>query len=99
MCLVLGQSLLQLYKAGYRLDEAKKELGSLQKEGKKLNDQLVEVQSPDFVEKEARDILGMQKPGETVVIVPELRLPNLKPDTSKSDKQLPNWEKWWTLFK
>lgn len=99
ICLVLGQSLWQLVRAGDRVSEAKNELASLQQRGQKLSDRLSQVQSPDFVEKEARDELGMQKPGETVLIVPPVNLPSPKTTGGDSNKIEANWEKWLSLFR
>jgi cell division protein FtsB len=60
-----------------------------------LKQQLEYVQSNEFVEKEARDKLGMAKDGEAVVLMPE--------NTSTSETQIQqeessNWKKWWQLF-
>jgi cell division protein DivIC len=75
-----------------------KKLLELQKENKTLKEKLTEVLSPGFVEREARDKLGMAKPGETVALVgqpgsDESRLPEdfLTPP-------LPNWKQWWQVF-
>ncbi len=99
LCLVLGRSLWELVRAEGRVDQARVELGKLQAEGQKLKLRLDEVQTPDFVEKEARDVLGLQKPNEKVIIVPELKLPKTPLDLDSKKVGEAIWEKWVDLFR
>lgn len=99
VCLVLGKSLWELSRAGGRVVQSQQQLTTLQQEGRMLSDRLKEVQTPDFVEKEARDVLGMQKPGETVLIVPTVSLPPTNNEKQDSSRPLANWEKWISLFR
>jgi cell division protein FtsB len=95
---VLGSGLWQLYKAGGRLDVARQNLSDEQKKNEELKKKFAEVQDSSFIEKEAREKLNMQKPGETVIVLPEM---DLKSDSSADKKEIeePNWEKWLDLFK
>jgi len=70
-------------------------LDGLKADNVNLKQQLEYVQSNEFIEKEARDKLGMAKEGEAVVLMPE--------NVSKSSEnqiqgEVPNWKKWWQLF-
>ena len=67
----------------------------IQKKNEELKVKLQEAQSREFIEKIARDKLGLAKEGETVVI-----LPPSEPEVTKSaeEKIIPNWQKWWKLF-
>ena len=93
----VGANLVRLYKAGGRLTEEEKKLTEVQKENQALKDRLAEVQTPEFLEREAREKLGMGKEGEVVVVIPpeELQAAN-KQQTDK--KQEPNWIKWRKLY-
>ena len=51
---------------------------------------LVQVQSPEFIEKEAREKLGLGEP---------LPSPsNPKPQIPNPNVDIPNWQKWWKLY-
>ena len=91
----LTRSISQLVGSWGKIDEAKKEMELSQKKNSELQAKLKEAQSPEFIEKIARDKLGLAKEGETVVI-----LPPIEPEATKSaeEKIIPNWQKWWKLF-
>lgn len=65
------------------------------KEDKFLTEKLQYVKSNEFVEKEAREKLGLVKEGEHIVIAPPPPQNTLK-DGQKDAKE--NWKKWWELF-
>lgn len=90
----MGVNVWKLYKAGDKVEIARKELAQAQAEQEKLKGQLEYVQSDEFVEREAREKLGLGKPGEEVVIVPTV--PPV-PSVSQSGGE-PNWYKWWKLY-
>jgi len=60
-----------------------------------LKQKLFSVNTPQFVENEAREKLGMVKPGEHIVLAPPAA--NKQTKITKVDNS-PNWEKWWRLF-
>ncbi len=60
-----------------------------------LKQQLYFVNTPQFVENEAREKLGMVKPGEHIVLAPP---PTENKPTKPTIDNTPNWEKWWKLF-
>jgi len=85
----------KLYKAGDKVEVARRELADAQAEQERLKTQLEYVQSDEFVEREAREKLGLGKPGETVVIVPT---PGRVQDSGFKIQDEPNWRKWWRLY-
>lgn len=89
-----SRSIGELLKAGERVKDEEKKLQELEKKNEDLNKKLEEVQSSNYLEKMARDKLGLVKEGEVVVILPPL--PSSEPATSKEN--LSNWQKWWKLF-
>lgn len=88
------KSILELNKAGKTVVEYEKELQEVTNRNKELKERLKEVQKPEFIEREAREKLGLGKPGESIVIIPKITLVPEK----KKEKPLANWEKWWKLF-
>lgn len=95
---VFASGLWQLYKAGGRLESSRESLSLEQKKNEELKKKLAQVQDPAFIEKEAREKLNMQKPDETVIILPEFNL-ELENVEEKEDVDKPNWEKWLDLFR
>lgn len=91
--------IVQAIKSGERLSEATDKVYQLQIQNKELKKKLTKIQSPDFIESQARDKLGLSKKGETVVIIPEQIL-NLVLGASSSAQttRLPNWLGWFRVF-
>ncbi|MBI2008106.1 septum formation initiator family protein [Candidatus Amesbacteria bacterium] len=91
----VGMNVWRLYKAGDKVEMARNELAEAQAEQERLKAQLEYVQSDEFVEREAREKLGLGKPGEEVVIVPT---PSEIQDSRFKIQEGPNWKKWWKLY-
>ena len=86
----------RLWKAGDRIKQAELEVRSQESENQKLQKRLAEVQSPEFIEREAKEKLGLVKEGEEIVILPETKL---EPSFAKaSEGRQSNWRKWWKLY-
>lgn len=78
------------------LEETKQKLLDEQEKLKKEEEY---VASPYYLEKVARDELGLAKPGERVVIIPTNQQTNVTTKTEKSeDVEKPNWQKWWEVL-
>jgi cell division protein FtsB len=93
----LSTNAVRLWKAGERVKEVQAEVDQAEAENKRLKAKLSEVQTPEFVEKEARERLGYGKEGETIVVVPEqAQIQNS--DNKSSNEAEPNWKKWWRLY-
>ena len=61
-----------------------------------LMNQLREATSSAFIEKTAREKLGLVKPGETVVIMNKSQ--NVNSNDQATPQVLPSWKQWWGLF-
>ncbi len=85
----------RIFKTGDRLTGAQQQLNAAKKERSELQKRLTWVQSPEFVEQEAREKLSMGRPGEVVVI-----LPKAEQESGRVEEQekKPNWKKWWDLY-
>ena len=83
------------------IEKKESEVSMLEEESKKLQDKLDKVTTDTFAEKQIRDQLGLAKPGEIVLVLPEDDvLKNLVPDLPEEEVELPDptWRKWVKLF-
>lgn len=74
-------------------------LSEQEKDAKKrkqfLEQQLYYVQTPQYIENEAREKLGLVKPGEHIVLAP----PQVEDEKQRAvTDSTPTWKKWWNLF-
>lgn len=88
------------FKASDRLTEAVDKVHLLEIKNKELKQQLKDVTSLEFIEKEARDKLGLVKEGETIVVIPDERIAKILglSDQIPQQARLPNWKGWLKLF-
>lgn len=96
MAVKLGSNVVKLWKAGERVSETQLQVEEARRENARLKQQLSDVQTPEFIEREAREKLGLGREGETVVIVPETGGSEAGP--SGQMEQLPHWKQWWNLY-
>jgi len=75
--------------------EAQKQLNFQKQENQRLKSALSYSQTPEFIEKTARDKLFMVKKGEQKVLIPEEPEETLQNEKKANQ---PNWKKWWNLF-
>jgi len=89
-----------LFRAGERVGEAQEKLAAAQKTQQDLKAQLRQVQSPQFIETQARDKLGLAKENEvTVILPPEEELKKIAPHIgTEIASPPPNWRQWLELF-
>jgi len=76
-------------------------LAKIEKDNEDLKNQIAQAQSPDFIETEIRNKLGLAKSGEAIVVLPDAAiLRQLTPQPSQEADVLPdpNWKKWLKLF-
>ncbi|TSC86244.1 MAG: Uncharacterized protein G01um10147_956 [Microgenomates group bacterium Gr01-1014_7] len=101
--LVIGYRLLiqitDALKSGDRLSAQAEAVYKLEIRNKELKAKLKEIQSPQFIEEQARNKLGLGKAGETIFIIPEQKIKEIL-GASESAKliRLPNWLGWWKVF-
>lgn len=95
LCLSAGSTIAHLWTRRGVVQEREQELLGLQKENRDLKGSLKEAQGEAYVERIARDKLGMVRDGETIII-----MPNQEPDTNINGENeiVPNWKKWRRLF-
>lgn len=88
----------RLLGAGGRIEQARLETEALEAEVEAFKKQRDFFASQEFVEQQARNELGLARPGETVVILPEA-LPPVYDFAEEEEKEMvPVWRQWLELF-
>jgi cell division protein FtsB len=108
VCIALGSGILgQLVYSSYSLWKKKDiaferevYLKTLEQDQITLKNDLSKSLTAGYIEREARDKLGLAKPGETVVIMPASGSGNkaMEVKQPQDELRLSNWKKWWELF-
>jgi len=100
ICLVLTFSFVRAWRRWIDrhsiLADAYRKLGEAKRTNDVLTRELAKSQTPEFVEKQAREKLNMAKEGEVVVILPPIT-PIVSPTPTPPDTRA-NWEKWIGVF-
>lgn len=89
-----------IYKKSERLTRLEQEVVALREQKSALERKASEVQTPEFIEKEARDRLKMTRPGEKIVILPAEEVVNKGDMGDKGDRGdvTPVWRQWVSLI-
>lgn len=88
-------TIIDLRARKYTVTERREAVEAVKKENEVLQKQIEAVASEEYVEKIARDKLGMVKEGESIVLLPdEAKGGSKKEELSKRT----NWQQWWGLF-
>ena len=97
LCVGLARSLYaQIFKEDAVLERQSK-FANEQLRNKELKQKLEEATSSAFIEKLAREKLGMVQEGDTVVLIDTSRMLN-NTQMSPDSKRKSNWSMWWDLF-
>lgn len=96
LCLSAGSTIINLWARRGIVSEREADLVRLQEENKTLENALQDARGEQFVERIARDKLGMVKPGETIVIMPGSTETAGGETKNKSNVAL--WRQWLELF-
>jgi len=95
----LARNLYVTYQNSQLLTSAKEKLDRLRAENLRLKEEHTAASDPNFIEREARNRLGLVRPGETVVILPAsgAAFPSsLSGEAVKPTR--PVWQQWLGLF-
>lgn len=100
---LIGYKLLiqitEALKSGERLSAQAEAVYKLEIKNKELKNKLKQIQSPEFIEEQARNKLGLSKPGETIFIIPEQKIREILGASASANLiRLPNWLGWWKVF-
>ena len=93
----LSQNIINLINRGLVLEREKTDLEALRKEKQRLEAELGYMKTNEFLEREARDNLGLVREGETVVILPLESRDGRDGVQQGGNQEIPNWKQWWKL--
>jgi cell division protein FtsB len=93
-----SHSLYELWNKQEAVTREQQKVESARAANDKLKNELRYVQSDQFVEEQAREKLGMVKPGETVVIIQDKALLEATKSANPTPTPLPNPLQWLSLF-
>jgi len=94
----LSQNIINLINRGLVLEQEKTDLEALKKEKQRLEAEFDYMKTNGFLEKEARDNLGLVRKGETVVILPSESGNGGNEAQQGNNQVISNWKQWWQLF-
>ena len=95
----LGKQISAALAASDRLDASADQLNKLEQQNRELHDKLAQTSQYDFIEETARNKLGMSKPDETVVVIPQSDIEKvLGLERKPVVVQIPNWQGWLKLI-
>ena len=95
---VLIWEMVGVSKAQRQMDQAWEKVETLRVGQAELQRQLAVVTSEEFAEEQIRDELLLAKPGETVVVVPQVAEVGKVEQVEQREENLANWQKWVRLF-
>ena len=90
-----GRTIAELWQQKGRVGDRERELNRILTENKRLESQLADMKDPSYVERVARDQLGMVKEGEAIVMLPQ---GGSSAGISGGERTLPVWQQWLRLF-
>ena len=101
--LALGKEIVRRHQVQNEINSLKKEIAQLEAKNLELTELTKYFASQSFKEEQARTKLGMQKEGESVVVVPEGQGQansqfNFDEEGNVNIKKLSNPQKWWDYF-
>lgn len=98
---ILSRSIYSLWKKKDIVGERLEALRKVEAENQRLRKALEEAQSPEFIERQAREKLGLAKEGEEIVLLPKSNPPtsgSVTNEEKEGEKDEPRWKQWWRLF-
>ena len=92
----LLRSIIDIWQKGGLVDKEEERFAKTRLENEELAKEFESLQSPEYIEKQAREKLGLGREGEAVVVLP----PNANETPGLEDKTLPKifdkpvWQQW-----
>jgi cell division protein FtsB len=101
LVVVLGETVHRNYQLGHQIDELNAQINLLEAQKQELAYTIQYYQTDSFHERDARAKLGLQKPGEGVVIIPG-DSPGPQPAPAAGDAKAAahhsNWQLWFDFL-
>jgi cell division protein FtsL len=97
LLVIVSKVVWQNYQVNQQVTQLKQEVDLLKQNNQELKAEIIYYGTPEYQEMEARAKLGLQKPGEQVVLVPNDKSKPQTPATKTVKKQT-NVRAWWEFF-
>lgn len=94
----LVSQIFSAFRSGDRLTVELDKLHQLQVKNQALKKSLEVAQSPNFIEQQARNELGLAKVGEVIVVIPEELIQKILSQQLTNPPRLSNPAGWWQVF-
>ena len=94
----LVRSIIDVWSRRTIVAEREAVLARVKGENEALKRKLAQAQTPEFIEREARNKLNMGKDGETVVLIGKTRVSDRNDQQKTNEASASNWQQWWRLF-
>ena len=98
VCVGLLRSIVSHLRRNDVVEEHRQSLVKEEERNRELKDRLKEATSPAFIEKQAREKLGLAKPGDTIVLMNTGAVVDAKSKHEAAAVGTSNWKRWWQLF-
>ena len=94
---------LEVYQLNQQASQIRSEIAVLKDRNTELRRQIEYLQSPDYVERAAREQLNLVQPGDIplVLVYPSGKEPPAEPSRASTPTQPfspANWQRWWSFF-
>lgn len=96
MIVTTTKAIFDLWKAGDKLTEREFRVATLEREKEDLLRQKARVENKNYWEKVARDKIGLSKPNEQILIIPQELLKDYAPEATPA--AVPTWQQWLRLI-
>ena len=97
----LSKEVVRRYAVNREINQLKKDVGDLEKRNAELADLIQYINTEDFQEKEDRTKLGLAKPGEKVIVIPDIPEQQTVEGTNNLPanlEEMSNPQRWWNYF-
>lgn len=97
---LFGRSAYRNYQINQRIEELETSISTLEEQNADLKNLIAYYQTETFRELEARRKLGLKKPGEIVIALPENTEtpPESENPEEKKQTNIPNPKRWWEFL-
>jgi len=104
---VVGGKAVQSYEMRQEARAVERRIEDLKKENQRMSRELEYYRSDEYIEKVAREELGLVRPGDVAVVIvppndgvasPSTLLPTPTPTATPHRGDIPTWQRWLSLF-
>jgi len=94
----LAKGTIKNYKVDSEIENLQDEINNLERQNQELGQLIDYLKSDTFVEQEAKLKFGYKKSGETLVVIPNQEIEEIKDTEEPISSELANPIKWWLYF-